>query len=235
MSALDVEALLDSAANGAPIETNGSSKVKDDDRHKYERKERRDRDILHDGSRDRDRDRKRRDRSRDRLRRSIHGDDDIVNSPQSEHGSFHGSSKSRRRSRSRDDDRRHSRRHRDSPDDGGRRAGDFYRGGGRTRSRSRSPSRYYRPRGDRRERDEAEFVKLREDRRSRVETRRPSRSPRRETTPPLTEDERDRRTVFVQQLAARLRTKELIAFFEKVGPVKEAQIVKDRVSGRSKG
>jgi RNA-binding protein 39 len=41
--------------------------------------------------------------------------------------------------------------------------------------------------------------------------------------------------VFVQQLAARLRTKELIAFFEKVGPVKEAQIVKDRVSGRSKG
>jgi RNA-binding protein 39 len=39
----------------------------------------------------------------------------------------------------------------------------------------------------------------------------------------------------VQQLAARLRTKELIAFFEKVGPVKEAQIVKDRVSGRSKG
>ena len=51
----------------------------------------------------------------------------------------------------------------------------------------------------------------------------------------MTEDERDRRTVFVQQLAARLRTKELIAFFEKAGPVKEAQIVKDRVSGRSKG
>jgi len=54
-------------------------------------------------------------------------------------------------------------------------------------------------------------------------------------SPQLTEDERDRRTVFVQQLAARLRTKELIAFFEKIGPVKEAQIVKDRVSGRSKG
>ncbi|KMU80967.1 RNA-binding domain containing protein rsd1 [Coccidioides immitis RMSCC 3703] len=51
----------------------------------------------------------------------------------------------------------------------------------------------------------------------------------------LTEDERDKRTVFVQQLAARLRTKELIAFFEKAGPVKDAQIVKDRVSGRSKG
>ncbi|KAI0182042.1 splicing factor, CC1-like protein [Hypoxylon sp. FL1284] len=47
--------------------------------------------------------------------------------------------------------------------------------------------------------------------------------------------ERDRRTVFVQQLAARLRTKELKEFFEKVGPVTEAQIVKDRISGRSKG
>ncbi|KAK4067806.1 hypothetical protein Trihar35433_6366 [Trichoderma harzianum] len=52
---------------------------------------------------------------------------------------------------------------------------------------------------------------------------------------PLTEDERDRRTVFVQQLAARLRTRELKEFFEKVGAVNEAQIVKDRISGRSKG
>ncbi|KAH8790064.1 putative RNA-binding protein rsd1 [Hyaloscypha finlandica] len=85
---------------------------------------------------------------------------------------------------------------------------------------------------DRRDRDDLEGAKPREDRRN---GRRASKSPKRETTPPLTEDERDRRTVFVQQLAARLRTKELIAFFEKVGPVKEAQIVKDRVSGRSKG
>ena len=51
----------------------------------------------------------------------------------------------------------------------------------------------------------------------------------------MTEDERDRRTVFVQQLAARLRTRELKEFFEKVGAVAEAQIVKDRVSNRSKG
>jgi RNA-binding protein 39 len=36
-------------------------------------------------------------------------------------------------------------------------------------------------------------------------------------------------------LASRLRTKELIKFFEQAGPVREAQIVKDRVSGRSKG
>lgn len=39
----------------------------------------------------------------------------------------------------------------------------------------------------------------------------------------------------MQQLAARLRTRELKEFFEKVGPVNEAQIVKDRISQRSKG
>lgn len=46
---------------------------------------------------------------------------------------------------------------------------------------------------------------------------------------------RDSRTVFVQQLAQRLRTKELIKFFEKAGAVRDAQIVKDKISGRSKG
>jgi RNA-binding protein 39 len=222
-AALDVEALLDSTASAAPVDQNGSTKSKDvEDRHKSERNDRRDRERNRDGSRDRDRDRK-------RVR---NGDKELIESPPSDHGSARGSVKSRRRSRSREDDRRHARRHRDSPDEVGRRGGDFYRGG---RSRSRSPNRYYRPRGgDRRDREEAE-LKPREDRRNRNEPRRGSRSPKRESTPPLTEDERDRRTVFVQQLAARLRTKELIAFFEKVGPVKEAQIVKDRVSGRSKG
>ncbi|KAK0125306.1 hypothetical protein ONS95_000666 [Cadophora gregata] len=234
MSALDVEALLDSTANATPVDQNGSAKSKDnDDRHKNERNDRRDRERTRDGSRDRDRDRKRRDRSR--TRRDTNGDKELIGTPTSDHGSAQGSVKSRRRSRSREDERRHSRRHRDSPDEGGRRDGDFYRGNGRTRSRSRSPNRYYRPRGDRRDRDELDGGKSRDDRRSRNEGRRASRSPKRESTPPLTEDERDRRTVFVQQLAARLRTKELIAFFEKVGPVKEAQIVKDRVSGRSKG
>ncbi|TVY58315.1 RNA-binding protein rsd1 [Lachnellula cervina] len=237
MSTLDVEALLDSTANAPPLDQNGATKSKDgDDRHKTERNDRRDRERNRDGSRDRDRDRKRRDRSRDRVRRETNGDKELIGTPTSDHGSAQGSVKSRRRSRSRDDDRRHSRRHRDSPDEAGRRDGDFYRGGGRPRSRSRSPNRYYRPRGgDRRDRDDIEN-KPRDDRRGgRNEGRRQSRSPKRENTPPLTEDERDRRTVFVQQLAARLRTKELIAFFEKIGPVKEAQIVKDRVSGRSKG
>ncbi|KFY74071.1 hypothetical protein V499_05881 [Pseudogymnoascus sp. VKM F-103] len=222
MSELDVEALLDSTA-ATSTEQNGSSTTKPtrdgDDRHRTERNERRDRDRLREPSRD-----------RKHRNRSAEIDED-AKKPGSEHGSAQGSQKSRRRSRSRDADRRHSRRHRDAPNDNG----DYYRGGGRPRSRSRSAGRYYRPRGgDRRDRDE------RDDRRLGGGERRRSRSPRggkgsRDGTPPLTEDERDKRTVFVQQLAARLRSKELIAFFEKVGPVKEAQIVKDRVSGRSKG
>ncbi|KAF2756994.1 splicing factor, CC1-like protein [Pseudovirgaria hyperparasitica] len=230
MSGLDVEALLDSTANGfqdapEPVLVRNDRK---DDRHHRDRR----------SSRDRERDFKRRDRSRDRRRRD-HDDVDMTKSPRSDRGSANGSHKSRHRSRSRDDSRhrRRERRRSDAKDD----RGDYYRGPGRARTRTRSKSpdsdRYYRP-GDRRRSD-------REDREDRVERngrgrggRRRSPTPRRRTkspTPQPTEDERDRRTVFVQQLAARLRTKELIAFFEKVGPVKEAQIVKDRVSGRSKG
>ena len=249
MSGLDVEALLDSTA--APV-SSGSKETKGrdyGDRHKSERSDRRDRDRYRDGSRDRDRDRKRRERSKDRSRRSsrdrvkrdkdVNGDD-LIKSPGA--GSANGSLRSRRRSRSRGDDRRQPRRHRDSPDlDTSRRGsgGDYYRGGGRIRSRSRSPNddRYYRPGG--RGHHDDDRIRDPSPRRERNGARKRTPSPKREKakspTPQPTEDERDRRTVFVQQLAARLRTKELIAFFEKVGPVKEAQIVKDRVSGRSKG
>ncbi|RMZ91808.1 hypothetical protein DV736_g968, partial [Chaetothyriales sp. CBS 134916] len=154
-----------------------------------------------------------RDRSRER-RKDRHGDDDLK-SPRSDRGSAHDGQRSKRRSRSRDGDKRRA--HRDD--------GDYYR----KRSRSPRDDRHYRPRS-RREDD---------DHRPRADRKRSpsSRNDNTSKTPEvqLTEDERDRRTVFVQQLAARLRTKELIQFFEKVGPVKEAQIVKDRVSGRSKG
>ncbi|KAH8434225.1 putative RNA splicing factor (Pad-1) [Aspergillus melleus] len=222
MSGLDVEALLESTA--APTQDTPHSQDQDDN-SKADSSDRRDRD------RSREKDRKRRDRSRDRRReRDADGDEDMK-SPRSERGSANGSHRSRKRSRSRDSDRRRARRDRYGDDH--RSGGDFYRGGGRARTRSRSPydDRYYRPSG-RSRRDERD-----DDRRSRRErdTRRRSPTKSRERTPELNEDERDRRTIFVQQLAARLRTKELIAFFEKVGPVKEAQIVKDRVSGRSKG
>lgn len=221
MSGLDVEALLESTAAPATQDRDDRSSSK------AENGDRRD-----DRDRSRDRDRKRRDHSRDRRRSKDADGDDTMKSPKSEHGSANGSHRSsRKRSRSRDSDRRRARRDRHGDDY--RSNGDFYRGGGRTRTRSRSPfdDRYYRPSG-RSRRDERD-----EERRPRRErdTRKKSRSRSRDKSPELNEDERDRRTIFVQQLAARLRTKELIAFFEKVGPVKEAQIVKDRVSGRSKG
>ncbi|KAI9763652.1 MAG: hypothetical protein M1840_000366 [Geoglossum simile] len=251
MSGLDVEALLESTANAGPSGPVLPNRPSDgDDRHRFERNDRRERDRHRDSSRDRDRHRKRRDRSREKDRKEKDDGEEDVRSPKSERGSAHGSHKSRRRSRSRDSERRKVQRdrHRDSLEDSDpfrAPGGDYYRGGGRPRTRSRSPDadRYYRPGGrNRRDRDAREDDKPRDayySGRSRDGGRRRSRSPKRaksrSTSPQLTEDERDRRTVFVQQLAARLRTKELIAFFEKVGPVKEAQIVKDRVSGRSKG
>ena len=246
MSGLDVEALLDSTANAAPPDAKDPRSADRDSKHRGDRGDRRDRDRRRDGSRDRDRDRKRRDRSRDRGVRG-HKDadgDEVMRSPRSERGSIQDSHRPKKRSRSRDSDRRHSRHHRDAPDrDDSYRGsgGDYYRGsGGRPRTRSRSPidDRYYRP-GDRVRRDDDERARDRSPRRDRNNGRKKTPSPKRakskSPTPQPTEDERDRRTVFVQQLAARLRTKELITFFEKVGPVKEAQIVKDRVSGRSKG
>ncbi|KAK5662839.1 hypothetical protein OQA88_6250 [Cercophora sp. LCS_1] len=224
MSGLDVEALLDSTASSkeqaskAAANGDSSQNGSPSSRHTRDRDRDRGRDASRERDRDRDRDRRHRDRSSGRYRNtspSIDGRD----TPRSETGSH----KSRRRSRSRDSGR-HSRRHRGGD-------GDYYRSSRGGRSRSRSPHRYYRPRGEeRRDRDR--------NYRHRDEERRGSGRhsvPRDATPPQLTEDERDRRTVFVQQLAARLRTRELKEFFEKVGPVAEAQIVKDRVSNRSKG
>ncbi|KAH7321214.1 linker between RRM2 and RRM3 domains in RBM39 protein-domain-containing protein [Stachybotrys elegans] len=222
MSSLDVEALLDAAAKRPEAENQHSTPGDDVDRNasRDEKHGRRDREREGSGPRDRDRDydRRRRDR-RDSPARSRRGTPD-EGTPRSDAGSH----KSRRRSKSRDDERRHSRRSRD---------GDYYRGGRGGRSRSRSPyHRSYRrddhrDRRDRSDRYSQDHGRHRDDRRHD--------SKRDDGPPQLTEDERDRRTVFVQQLAARLRTKELKEFFEKVGPVNEAQIVKDRVSQRSKG
>lgn len=57
----------------------------------------------------------------------------------------------------------------------------------------------------------------------------------RDAVPEADDVDQDKRTIFVQQLANRLRTKQLEEFFNQVGTVVSAKIVKDRVSGRSKG
>ncbi|OAA69718.1 Splicing factor, CC1-like protein [Cordyceps fumosorosea ARSEF 2679] len=210
MASLDVEALLDATAKSAE---EAQARPSAEDAPRNERPDRKDSDPDRERDRDRDRDRDHDRRRRDRRdaspgNRSRRETPD-GGTPRSEAGSH----RSRRRSRSRDDDRR-ARRNRD---------GDYYRNGRGGRSRSRSPRRHRR---DDRDKD-------RRDRRYRNRDDDPR--DRRDATPALNEDERDRRTVFVQQLAARLRSRELKAFFEKVGPVTEAQIVKDRISGRSKG
>ncbi|KAK3944526.1 hypothetical protein QBC46DRAFT_251766 [Diplogelasinospora grovesii] len=222
MSGLDVEALLDSTASSKE-QSSKQAIANGDSPQNGSRSERngRDYDRGRDKSRERDGGRKQREHSGGRRRNS--SSENGRDTPRSEAGSH----KSRRRSRSRDSGR-HSRRYRGD--------GDYYRGSNRGgRSRSRSPRRHYQARGEeRRDRDDRGPRRRDDDVRSARGGGRHS-TPRDATPPQLTEDERDRRTVFVQQLAARLRTRELKDFFEKVGPVAEAQIVKDRVSNRSKG
>lgn len=117
---------------------------------------------------------------------------------------------------------------------------------GQDSNRSHSRDRYREERQrerDRRDR-ERERYKRRERSRSPRRDRGGSRNRDRETPksrerekrgPKTSTQDRDQRTVFVQQLAARLRTRELIEFFEKAGKVRDASIVKDRVTNRSKG
>ena len=182
------------------------------------------------------------DQRRSRRSRDLVEDEEMRDA--SDKGSANGDVRSRRHSRSPDSYRRgrRSSRERDAYLD---RGGDYYTGGGH-RGLNRSDEDRYRPTssGDRdrdrknRDRPRERSPHRRDDRDYRTgrdHRRRSPDAPRKAKTPEPTDDERDRRTVFVQQLAARLRTKELKVFFEQVGPVVDAQIVKDRVSGRSKG
>ncbi|XP_063310932.1 probable RNA-binding protein 23 isoform X3 [Pelobates fuscus] len=130
----------------------------------------------------------------------------------------------RSRSRSRDHHRRRSSR-------------DRHRSHER-RHRSRSRGRHY----DSRSRDRRREERSRHRSPGRRYTRSKSRSPRhREKTPirepenTLTPEERDARTVFCMQLAARIRQRDLEDFFSAVGKVRDVRIISDRNSRRSKG
>ncbi|XP_055990405.1 probable RNA-binding protein 23 isoform X2 [Sorex fumeus] len=142
----------------------------------------------------------------------------------------HSKSKDRKRSRSRDRDR-HRRRN--------------------SRSRSRDRQRRYRSRSrDRRHRSESRSRDRR--REDRVRYRSPplvpgrrfglsksphfrEKSPVREPVDNLSPEERDARTVFCMQLAARIRPRDLEDFFSAVGKVRDVRIISDRNSRRSKG
>ncbi|KYO30895.1 putative RNA-binding protein 23 isoform B [Alligator mississippiensis] len=60
-------------------------------------------------------------------------------------------------------------------------------------------------------------------------------SPVREPLGSLSPEERDARTVFCMQLAARIRPRDLEDFFSAVGKVRDVRIISDRNSRRSKG
>ncbi|XP_036893380.1 probable RNA-binding protein 23 [Sturnira hondurensis] len=60
-------------------------------------------------------------------------------------------------------------------------------------------------------------------------------SPVREPVDNLSPEERDARTVFCMQLAARIRPRDLEDFFSAVGKVRDVRIISDRNSRRSKG
>lgn len=175
------------------------------------------------------------DQRRSRRSKDLVDDEEIRDA--SDTLSANGSNRSRRRSRSPDRDR-HSSRERHGQRDRARndRGGDFYRGGGRM---NRNDDDYYRPgSGDRRYRERS--PRGRDDRGDRDRSGRDGHRtrdgpPKRVKTPEQSTADKDNRLVFVQQLAGRLRTYQLKEFFEQCGPVVEAQIVKDRISHRSKG
>ncbi|XP_004474618.1 probable RNA-binding protein 23 isoform X2 [Dasypus novemcinctus] len=142
----------------------------------------------------------------------------------------HSRSKDRKRSRSRDRDR-HRRRN--------------------SRSRSRDWQRQHRSRSwDHRRSSESRSRDRRHE--DRVHYRSPplgigrryghsksphfrEKSPIREPVDNLSPEERDARTVFCMQLAARIRPRDLEDFFSAVGKVRDVRIISDRNSHRSKG
>lgn len=122
-----------------------------------------------------------------------------------------------------------------------------------SRSRERERERRRRSRSRERERRSRHRSRSRERRRSRSRERRSreersrrrfghsksplyrEKSPGREPLGSLSPEERDARTVFCMQLAARIRPRDLEDFFSAVGKVRDVRIISDRNSRRSKG
>uniref|UniRef100_A0A3B3WFT5 RNA-binding protein 39 n=1 Tax=Poecilia mexicana TaxID=48701 RepID=A0A3B3WFT5_9TELE len=138
-----------------------------------------------------------------------------------------GCSKRKKRSRSRDRKRSRSR--------DKKRSRSRERKGSRSRDRRRSRSRERR-RSRSRERGGRYKDHHKHRRRSRSKSPiRKEKSPARLPLDNLTPEERDARTVFCMQLAARIRPRDLEEFFSAVGKVRDVRMISDRNSRRSKG
>nr|XP_061802227.1 RNA-binding protein 39-like isoform X3 [Nerophis lumbriciformis] len=106
----------------------------------------------------------------------------------------------------------------------------------RSRERKRSRSRE-RHRSRSRSRERAGRYKARKSpirKRSKSPVKK-EKSPVRQPIDNLTPEERDARTVFCMQLAARIRARDLEDFFSAVGKVRDVRMISDRNSRRSKG
>ncbi|XP_006261238.1 probable RNA-binding protein 23 isoform X2 [Alligator mississippiensis] len=135
-------------------------------------------------------------------------------------------SRDHRHSRDRDRERRRRSRSRERRSRHRSRSRERRRGGSRSRSRERrreERSRYRSPPPSGRRFGHSKSPLYRE------------KSPVREPLGSLSPEERDARTVFCMQLAARIRPRDLEDFFSAVGKVRDVRIISDRNSRRSKG
>ncbi|XP_063329352.1 RNA-binding protein 39-like isoform X3 [Pelmatolapia mariae] len=135
----------------------------------------------------------------------------------------------KKRSRSRSRDRKRSR----SRDRKRSRSRERKRSRSRDRRRSRSRSREHR-----RSRERGGRYRDHHKHRRRSRSKSPlgkEKSPIRQPIDNLTPEERDARTVFCMQLAARIRPRDLEEFFSAVGKVRDVRMISDRNSRRSKG
>ncbi|XP_072305815.1 RNA-binding protein 39-like isoform X2 [Eucyclogobius newberryi] len=121
------------------------------------------------------------------------------------------------------------------------RSRDRKKGKKRSRSRERKPSRSkerHRSRSKSKERSgryKGRKSPIRKHSKSRSPVIKKEKSPIRLPIDNLTPEERDARTVFCMQLAARIRARDLEDFFSAVGKVRDVRIISDRNSRRSKG
>ncbi|GAA5898509.1 hypothetical protein JCM6882_007802 [Rhodosporidiobolus microsporus] len=191
-----------------------SHRDRDDDGSEADRKSRRDEDREFERARDQERERSRERRRRDSRERDYDRDRDRGERRRRDYDDEYASRDSkRRRSRSRDrgerdyERERRSSRHYDDDRDYDRRRRD---GPDNRQRRRRSPSYDEYARGPPRR----------------------MRSP----SPQLSEEQREMRSIFVSQLAARVTDRELGIFFEtQAGKVRDARVIVDRATRRSKG
>ncbi|XP_051508793.1 RNA-binding protein 39-like isoform X2 [Myxocyprinus asiaticus] len=144
--------------------------------------------------------------------------------------------KSREQRRSRSRDRRPSRsKERRRSRSRSRNRGGRYRGRKspfRRRSRSKSP---FKKDKSPFKKDKSPFKKDKSPFKKDKSSFKKDKSPIRQPIDNLSPEERDARTVFCMQLAARIRPKDLEEFFSAVGKVRDVRMISDRNSRRSKG